>query len=53
MWKKLYWCCITDINECEEAESCQQNCTNTKGSFECGCTVGYMLQNDGKSCKGG
>ena len=39
------------MNECEDTESCQQTCTNTNGSFECGCTIGYLLQNDGRSCK--
>ncbi|XP_062605771.1 uncharacterized protein LOC134267581 isoform X2 [Saccostrea cucullata] len=42
--------CI-DIDECQNNTTCEQNCTNTVGSFECGCEIGYELQNDGISCK--
>ncbi|XP_062579175.1 uncharacterized protein LOC134241103 [Saccostrea cucullata] len=42
--------CI-DINECALNSSCDHNCTNTNGSFECQCAVGFKLQNDGKSCR--
>ncbi|XP_061182283.1 mucin-like protein [Saccostrea echinata] len=43
--------CI-DINECRLPSSiCEHNCTNIQGSFECGCSTGYVLQNDGRSCK--
>uniref|UniRef100_A0A8W8N019 Fibrillin-1 n=1 Tax=Magallana gigas TaxID=29159 RepID=A0A8W8N019_MAGGI len=47
--------CETDINEyideCNELSTCQHNCTNLQGSFECACTAGYSLENDGRSCK--
>lgn len=43
-----------DVNECENAESndCGLNalCTNTNGSYSCGCKVGY--QGDGVNCTG-
>ena len=32
-----------DINECYEIEPCDQTCTNTIGSFVCGCTTGWRL----------
>ncbi|XP_062609553.1 uncharacterized protein LOC134271352 [Saccostrea cucullata] len=40
-----------DIDECKVTGTCEHNCTNTEGSFECGCAIGYTLQNDGKSCE--
>ncbi|XP_062579176.1 uncharacterized protein LOC134241104 [Saccostrea cucullata] len=42
--------CI-DINECALKSSCDHNCTNSNGSFECQCAFGFKLQNDGKSCR--
>ena len=27
-------------------------CTNTDGSFTCGCNIGYLLDTDGTTCKG-
>lgn len=39
-----------DINECEDSSTCQQNCTNSEGSFECSCSTGHVLENDRKSC---
>ncbi|POI35992.1 hypothetical protein CIB84_000256, partial [Bambusicola thoracicus] len=40
-----------DLNECNAYGSCSQMCTNTDGSFTCGCVEGYVLQPDNKSCK--
>lgn len=40
-----------DINECD-AKPCQQNCTNTDGSFQCYCSAGYQLNEDKISCTG-
>ena len=44
----------TDINECElkEVNDCQQDCTNTVGSFNCSCQEGFTLNADGKNCDG-
>ena len=42
----------TDINECTGNNPCSQNCSNTVGSFMCGCGSGYRLQNDGFTCEG-
>ena len=43
----------TDVDECLEGTSgCSQECTNTVGSFTCSCFDGYLLDEDGKTCKG-
>lgn len=43
---------VTDVDECEEQDSCHANalCTNTKGGFNCSCLDGY--RGDGFSCFG-
>ncbi|XP_037297516.1 LOW QUALITY PROTEIN: low-density lipoprotein receptor-related protein 4 [Manduca sexta] len=42
-----------DIDECmyEQDPVCSQTCSNTVGSFYCGCMTGYVLRPDGRSCK--
>ena len=48
-WFDVY----TDINECEEYhELCEQNCTNTVGSYGCECSAGYSLNEDEHNCDG-
>ena len=43
----------TDIDECsEDIDNCSQTCTNTDGSFTCGCYIGYLLDTDGTTCIG-
>ena len=43
----------TDIIECTEGtHNCQQACTNTVGSFTCGCNTGFRLATDGHNCNG-
>ncbi|XP_030585973.1 fibulin-2 [Archocentrus centrarchus] len=41
-----------DVDECElyRGQLCQHTCTNTWGSYLCGCRQGYILQLDGQSC---
>ena len=39
-----------DIDECETYGTCDQLCTNTMGSFECGCERGYHLDQDSRTC---
>ncbi|XP_013420885.1 latent-transforming growth factor beta-binding protein 1 [Lingula anatina] len=39
-----------DRDECQEDSPCQSKCTNTIGSFECGCAVGFELSNDSRTC---
>lgn len=42
-----------DIDECSDGTShCQQDCTNTVGSYICSCRDGYKLEFDGKTCDG-
>ena len=44
---------ILDINECSSNNGgCAQVCTNTPGSYTCGCNPGYELDGDGFSCNG-
>ena len=44
----------SDVDECElaEANDCQQDCTNTVGSFNCSCQEGFTLNTDGRNCDG-
>ena len=42
-----------DIEECDiNNGGCEQNCTNTIGSFVCSCSVGYNLTENGINCTG-
>ena len=42
-----------DIDECRDGtDDCTQTCTNTDGSFTCGCNTGYLLDTDGFTCNG-
>ncbi|CAG5131631.1 unnamed protein product, partial [Candidula unifasciata] len=42
--------CI-DIDECKTGHSCQQTCTNTLGSYRCGCRAGFVINpNDTSKC---
>ena len=44
---------LSDINECAESNGgCEQNCTNSVGSYSCMCGDGYTLNNDGRQCDG-
>ena len=42
---------LLDIDECSDGTHyCSQTCTNTVGSFTCGCNNGYLLDVDGTTC---
>ena len=41
-----------DIDECAEIDACDQDCTNTVGSFMCSCYNGYELDDNGRNCSG-
>ena len=44
---------LADINECtENRDRCSQTCTNTDGSYTCGCNLGYQLNGDERTCQG-
>ena len=45
----------SDTDECSSGNGlspCQQTCTNTIGSYNCGCISGYALQINGYNCSG-
>ena len=52
---QVHYCTYTfiypDIDECSD-DVCTQTCTNTNGSFTCGCNRGYLLDIDGFTCNG-
>lgn len=44
----------SDTDECDIGiDYCDQNCTNTLGSYECSCITGFSLDLDGHACNGG
>ena len=43
---------LKDIDECDRFNPCDQNCTNTVGSFMCSCQTGYELHDDTTTCTG-
>ena len=48
----VLYLCHLDIDECSHRrDNCSQYCTNTIGSFECGCRQGYQLHL-GAQCRG-
>ena len=43
----------SDIDECVQGLArCDQNCTNTTGSYYCTCMDGYGLKSDNHTCTG-
>uniref|UniRef100_A0A8C5X6K5 Hemicentin-1 n=1 Tax=Malurus cyaneus samueli TaxID=2593467 RepID=A0A8C5X6K5_9PASS len=40
-----------DIDECENRATCQHECRNSLGSFQCACPSGYRLMANGKTCQ--
>lgn len=38
-------------NECLDARSCSQRCTDEKHGFTCSCDDGYTLDTDKRTCK--
>ncbi|XP_022086769.1 fibrillin-1-like [Acanthaster planci] len=43
--------CNLDVNEClVQNGGCDHACVNTRGSYRCDCSAGFVLQSDGKSC---
>ena len=39
-----------DKNECTNKSLCEQDCSDTQGSYECTCNSGFQLNSDGISC---
>ena len=50
MCECVFLCLYADIDECAGVNDCQQTCSNTQGSFECGCQHGFQLDDNGKTC---
>ena len=50
----LIYCMVSflDINECLNTQICNQDCTNTIGSYFCSCEPGSLLNTDMKTCTG-
>ncbi len=44
---------FVDTDECQgTSHGCIQICTNTVGSYMCGCQTGFQLDGDGRQCNG-
>ena len=44
---------FADIDECLVTDpQCDHFCENTNGSYACGCSEGYEISNDSRTCKG-
>ena len=42
-----------DVDECrDQIDECDQDCENIVGSYLCSCCSGFILDLNGKSCKG-
>ena len=42
---------IPDINECDtDNGGCDHNCTDSIGSYDCSCDIGYILATDNHGC---
>ena len=42
-----------EIDECHRGtDLCEHNCTNTAGSYNCSCVVGYYLETNNHNCTG-
>ena len=55
MYTYLHVCVLfsLDNDECGLGiDNCVQICTNTAGSFYCGCNTGFQLNSDGATCNG-
>ena len=49
----MYICFSSDTNECSDGtHNCSQICTNTNGSYTCGCNDGYHIDFDNVTCNG-
>ncbi|XP_073903349.1 hemicentin-1 isoform X3 [Castor canadensis] len=40
-----------DIDECQNRDTCQHECKNTIGSYQCICPPGYQVMLNGKTCQ--
>ncbi|XP_055631741.1 tolloid-like protein 1 [Toxorhynchites rutilus septentrionalis] len=43
---------VKEVDECERKDhTCEHECINTLGGYDCGCQIGYELHSDRKSCE--
>ena len=60
MYIHIYSICIheyiftfVDVDECSDGtHNCFQTCTNSIGSYTCGCNTGFLLETNGITCSG-
>ena len=53
VWVIWLWWCVVDVDECQQRPKvCEFTCSNTLGSFVCGCPAGYVLNMDQRTCRG-
>lgn len=44
---------LSDVDECEDPSVCgTAQCENTEGGYDCVCDIGYIYDNETKSCLG-
>ena len=49
----IYFFFLTDVDECVNGfHTCNHNCNNTIGSYECFCDDGFMLDQTDTNCIG-
>ena len=47
----IYYSIFSDIDECTEGtHSCNHTCTNSPGSYRCGCMQGFILSENNRDC---
>lgn len=53
VYLKFVFLFFKDVDECKEGIFfCEFGCVNTVGSYICFCLSGYVLNRDGKTCRG-
>jgi len=50
VWENQHLTCV-DINECLKPTSCPQQCSNSKGSYKCTCSQGFVPEKGGDYCR--
>ena len=49
----ISWLCHSDIEECiTDTHNCSQLCVEMHGGYECDCSNGYELEDNGVTCQG-